>query len=108
MGEPPERLSPKPLNVEAASVIANVQRIHSQYWQCLKPGVVPMQDLRRTDAQRASDMMRKAQQKELEDKFMMLPLYVQREKLAGAFENQVLVTPDLYKANKILLVLHDP
>ena len=53
-------------------------------------------------------MMRKAQQKELEDKFMMLPLYVQREKLAGAFENQVLVTPDLYKANKILLVLHDP
>lgn len=108
MGEPPERLSPKPINVEAASAIANVQRIQSQYWQCLKPGVVPMPELQRTNAQRASDIMRRAQQKELEEKFMMMPLFVQREKLSGIFENQVLVTPDLWKVKKILLVLHDP
>lgn len=108
MGEPPERLTPKPVNVEAAAVIANVQRIHSQYWQCLKPGVVPMADLKQTSAQRASDVMRKAQQKELEDKYSMMPLFVQRDKLSSIFENQVLVSPDIYLAKKILLILHDP
>lgn len=67
-----------------------------------------MPDLSRTDAQRASDVMRKAQQKELEEKYGMIPLYVQKEKLSSVFENQVLVTPEIYAGKKIFLVLHDP
>lgn len=108
MGESPERILPKAINVEAAATIENVKRIHSQYWQCLKPGVISMPDLQQTSAQRASDVLRKAQQHALEVDYAMLPLFVQKDKLSGPFTNQVLVTPEIYQAKKILLVLHDP
>jgi histone deacetylase 6 len=107
MGEPPERIAVKSINVEAAAMIANVQRIQSRYWQCMTPGVVPLRELQLTDAKRASEIMRTAQQHELEKKYAMIPLFVQKEKLSGS-ESQVLVTPNYHLAKKIFLIIHDP
>lgn len=73
----------------------------------MKPGVVPLPDLQLTDAQRASEVMRTAQQHELERKHAMIPLFIQKEKLLGS-ENQVLVTPNYHLTKKIFLIIHDP
>jgi histone deacetylase 6 len=108
MGEPPERLSVPPLNMEASHTLHNVQRIQANYWDCMRPGVVPLLELQERGAERISDVVRIAQKSKLADKYEMTPLYVQRTKLSRSFDNQILVTPDIYKARKILLIIHDP
>jgi histone deacetylase 6 len=108
MGEPPQRMVVPPLNTEAAHTIENVKRIQSQFWQCMKPGIVPLRDIQRRGGERASDVIRTAQKAMLEARHTMIPLYVQRDKLSRSFDNQVLATPELYKARKILLIIHDP
>jgi histone deacetylase 6 len=83
MGEPPERLSVPPLNMEASHTLHNVQRIQANYWDCMRPGVVPLLGLQERGTERISDVVR-------------------------IFDNQILVTPDIYKAKRILLIIHDP
>ncbi|KAH7413432.1 hypothetical protein BKA64DRAFT_568107 [Cadophora sp. MPI-SDFR-AT-0126] len=108
MGEPPERMDIPPLNKTAAHTLDNVKRIQSAYWECMRPGVVPLAALQEMATDRLSDMIRTAQKSTLAEKHGMFPLYVQRTKLSRAFENQVLVTPDIDKARRILMVIHDP
>ena len=108
MGEPPERLSVPPLNMEASHTLHNVRRIQANYWDCMRPGVVPLLELQERGTERISDVVRIAQKSKLADKYDMTPLYVQRTKLSRSFDNQILVTPDIYKAKKILLIIHDP
>ena len=108
MGEPPERIEIPPLNKEAARTIANIQRIQANFWNCMRPGNVPFAELQAQGTERVSDMMRTAQKSVLADKYNMIPLYVQRTKLSRSFDNQVLTTPRLHYARKILLIVHDP
>lgn len=107
MGEAPERLIIPKINRRAAETLENVKRIHSNYWECMRQGVVPFSAIQQTGAQRGSDVLRNAQQHTLERNHSMIPLLVRNAKLS-AFNNQVLVTPDLVSAKKILLIIHDP
>ncbi|KAK2624188.1 hypothetical protein QTJ16_006138 [Diplocarpon rosae] len=108
MGEPPQRMTIPPLNKVAAHTLDNVKRIQAAYWECMRPGVVPLSALKDIGTSRLSEIIRTAQKSDLAEQHDMIPLYVQRTKLSRSFENQVLVTPELNKAKKILLIIHDP
>ncbi len=108
MGEPPERMAIPPLNTEASHTLDNVKRIQANYWNCMRPGVVPVEELQHRGTDRVSDMIRMAQKSILAEKHNMIPLYVQRNKLSKSFENQILATPEMHKAKRILIIIHDP
>ncbi len=108
MGEPPERMSLPPLNKEAAHTIDNVIRIQSRFWESMRASIAPFAELKERGTERASDVIRRAQMSKLNEKYNMIPLFIQRNKLSTVFENQVLVTPGLHVAKKILIIIHDP
>ena len=108
MGEPPERMTVPPLNRQAAATLEQVRQQQAPYWECLRPGIVPLADLQMQGTDRLSDVIRTSQKSILGDKYNLVPLYVQRNKLSRSFDNQVLATPELHKARKILLIIHDP
>lgn len=108
MGEPPERLPLPPINKTAAQTLDNVIRIQSRYWDCLRAPSVGSEVLKERGAERVSDVVRKHQAIKLNEAFGMIPLYIQRTKLASVFENQVLVSAGLEEAKKILMIIHDP
>lgn len=117
MGEPPPRIKIPPLNAEAAMVIDRVMDYQAPYWECMRPGP---HDFKRMNRQkitkevkelggiRLNDIIRTYQRKVMSTNHGMLPLYVQREKLSRAYEDQVLATRNLHAAKKILFIIHDP
>lgn len=108
MGEPPQRITIPPLNKVAGHTLDLVKRIQSAHWECMRPGVVQLSSLNDIGTTRLSNVIRTAQKSDLADKHNMIPLYIQRTKICRSFENQVLVTPELHRAKKILLIIHDP
>jgi histone deacetylase 6 len=117
MGEPPERIKIPPINVEASLVLDKVREIQAPYWECMRPGPFDfkrlgqkwiMEEVNDLAGVRLNDVIRTYQRKILSQKYRMISLYVQREKLSRSYENQVLVTQGLHVAKKILLIIHDP
>ncbi|KAH7149759.1 histone deacetylase [Dactylonectria estremocensis] len=108
MGEPPPKMEIPKLNEEAARILAKVQAHQAPYWECMRPGVINVPEVQTLNADRLHDVIRHAQRQVLQAKHSMVPLYVQREQLYKSFENQVLVTPNLHDAKKILVIIHDP
>ena len=108
MGEPPPMMQIPKINKEALRMLAKVQAYQAPYWECMRPGVVNIPEIKPLGGQRLHDVIRTAQTLVLQGKHHMLPLYVQREKVFRSFENQVLVTPRLHAARKILIIIHDP
>lgn len=107
MGEAPQRLKVPKINALAAETLENVKRIQANYWECMKPGVIPFSEIKQAGAQRLTEIVRNSQQHILEHKYSMIPLVLRRDKL-GLLDNQVLITPELVYAKKILLIIHDP
>ncbi|KAI1737192.1 histone deacetylase [Xylaria scruposa] len=107
MGEPPPQMEIPPISKEAARVLAKVQAVQAPYWECMRPGIIDMQNLG-NDVSRLHDVIRGYQRQVLSEKHGMVPLFVQREALFKSFENQVLVTPNLKSKRKILFIIHDP
>ncbi|KUJ09011.1 histone deacetylase [Mollisia scopiformis] len=107
MGEPPERIVPPPLNRVSADTINMVKRIQANYWECMRPGVIPSAEIQVRSTERMSDVIRRAQKSQLYDEHNMIPLKIMRKGLTEQYENQVLVTPDLYKAKKVIMFIHD-
>lgn len=108
MGEPPPKLQLPKLNKGAAKVLAKVQAYQAPYWECMRPGIVDVQDMQAQGSTRLHDIVRTSQRHVLSEKYGMIPLYIQRESLFRSFENQVLVTRGIQAARKILLIVHDP
>jgi histone deacetylase 6 len=108
MGEPPPKLKIPPINREAARTLAKVQAIQAPFWQCMRAGVVDVLDLQDHNAERLHDVVRTAQLQDLSTKYRMTALYMQHEQLYKSYENQVLVTPNLMHAKRILVIMHDP
>ncbi|KAL2135854.1 hypothetical protein VTI74DRAFT_6617 [Chaetomium olivicolor] len=108
MGEPPPKMEIPRISREAAKVLAKVQAYQAPYWECMRPGVVDVQDMQAQDSSRLHDVVRRAQRQVLAEKHGMLPLYIQRDILFKSFENQVLVTRRIQSARKILVIVHDP
>ncbi|KAL7787084.1 hypothetical protein V8C37DRAFT_390950 [Trichoderma ceciliae] len=108
MGEPPPKLALPKINKEAARTLAKVQAYHAPYWECMRPGIVDVPDVQSLNANRLHDVIRNAQRQVMQSKHGMIPLYIQRELISKSFENQVLVTPNLHDAQKIIVIIHDP
>lgn len=108
MGEPPERIIIPPLNKDAAYTLDNVRRIQAAHWDCMRPGVIPFPDFKDKSLQRVSEVARAAEKNIFAEHFGMIPLYIQRTTSNRVFKNMVLASPELYKARKILMIVHDP
>lgn len=110
MGEPPERISIKdnPLNRKADEVLNRVKRHQAPYWDCMRPGVVDIQSINEQNGLRLSSVMQSDKRRRLSEKHNMISLFIQREGLSRSFQNQVLATPMLGSAKKILFIIHDP
>jgi histone deacetylase 6 len=108
MGEPPPKMEIPKINKEAARLLARVQAHQAPFWECMRPGIVDVPDVSGINAKRLHDMIRNAQRQELQIKYHMVPLYVHREILFKSFENQVMVTPKIHEARRVLLIIHDP
>lgn len=108
MGEPPPQMDIPPINKEAARVLAQVRAYQAPFWECMRPGIIDVRDLISMGGRRLHDVVRTAQAHVMAQKYKMLPMYIQRETLFRSYENQVLVTPGLLTARKVLVVIHDP
>jgi len=108
MGDPPPAMELPKISREAARLLAKVQAYQAPYWECMRPGIVDVQEQQREGAQRLHDVVRAAQRHHLGQKYGMIPLFIQRDVIFKSFENQVLYTPDAAKKRKVLLIVHDP
>ncbi|PHH52325.1 Histone deacetylase clr3 [Ceratocystis fimbriata CBS 114723] len=109
MGEPPPRIEIPRINKEASRVLAKVQSYQAQYWDCMRPGIVNIRDdVSKLNASRLHDVVRNHQRQDLQQKHQMVPLYIHRENMSHVFESQVLVTPRLSDAKRLLFIIHDP
>ncbi|KAI1366365.1 histone deacetylase [Xylaria arbuscula] len=107
MGEPPPQMEMPPISKEAARVLAKVQAVQAPYWECMRPGIIDVQQMG-GGASRLHDVIRGYQRQIMSEKHCMVPLFIQRETLFTSFDNQVLVTPGLHSKRKILFIIHDP
>lgn len=105
MGIPPPKLNIPPVHYKAVQVLDRVMEVHAPYWECMRKYRIPTFEL---GAQRLHDVIRHYQYTTMREEFGMLPLYVMRDSLYKSFEYQVLVTPNINTASRILLILHDP
>lgn len=108
MGEPPPRIQIPKLNPEAARVLAKVQAYQAPYWECMRPGIVDVQDMVQGGSERLHDVVRTAQRQRLSELYGMVPLYVQRDHIYKSFENQVLATRGVHSAKRVVVIIHDP
>ena len=107
MGEPPPQMGMPPLSKGAARVLARVQAAQAPYWECMRPGIIDIQEYG-SGASRLHDVVRGYQRQILAQRHGMVPLFIQREALYKSFENQVLVTPDIQAKRRVLFIIHDP
>ncbi|QPG76734.1 hypothetical protein FOA43_004128 [Brettanomyces nanus] len=132
LGEPPEVLQqnlPKP---EAVIAISDVIKIQSRYWKSLKPGYFGLdfslpQIMGDYDAllkksrdptfvevaskhSKLVDSVRAAQKSDLFDAygFVSLPMVSDKKVETPSLKHQILCSPNIYVADKILIVVHDP
>jgi histone deacetylase 6 len=108
MGEPPPKMEIPHVNKEAARILSRVQAYQAAYWECMRPGVVDVPELQYQEASRLHDVIRSHQRQVLSQRHGMMPLFIQREGLSQSFENQVLVTPEIHAARRLLVIIHDP
>ncbi|KAI9651066.1 Histone deacetylase hda1 [Ciborinia camelliae] len=108
MGEPPTRQPIPPLHKLAAQVFEEVKYYQSPYWECMRSGIVDYKEAQFKGAVRMDDVVRNYQRNMLSKNHQMVSLWVQRHQLARSFDNQVMVTPSIHSAKKILIIVHDP
>jgi histone deacetylase 6 len=108
MGEPPERLVVPPINHKASKDLEQVKAVQSRYWKCMRPGINLVAELLDRDAIRLSTVARGYEKGILSKKHNMITMPILRNRLNKIFENQVLVTPRIHSAKRILILLHDP
>lgn len=108
MGEPPPRMELPKINKDAARVLAKAQAYQAPYWECMRQGVLSVPDVNDLHSTRLHDIIRDSQLQRWQRKHQMMPLHIHREALFKTFENQVLVTPGLHNARRLLLIIHDP
>ncbi|QSZ32676.1 hypothetical protein DSL72_002255 [Monilinia vaccinii-corymbosi] len=108
MGEPPIRQPIPPLSKQAASVLEEVKFYQSPYWECMRSGIFSYKEAQFKGAVRVDDVVRDYQKKILSKNHQMVSLWVQRHQLTRSFDNQIMVTPLISLAKKILIIIHDP
>lgn len=107
MGEPPPKIEVYKPHYKADEVINRVLEAHAPYWDCLSRYRIPESAID-DGTIRIHDVIRKYQYMTLQERYEMVPVYILRENLYKSFEYEVLATPNVDKAKKVLLILHDP
>lgn len=108
MGEPPPQLELPGLNAEANRTLDIVRAYQAPYWECMRPGIVSIPEIDRTQGRSLIDVLRMDQKTRYFEKYKMLSLYIQRQALFRTYENQILVSLGIETSPTILVVLHDP
>lgn len=108
MGEPPERMAVPSLQKEAAHVLNEVRLQQAPYWECMRQGLNTTKEINDQGGEPLDVVQRRAQRMILMAEFKMITLYIQRTAIWKTFEGQVLATPLLYNAKKIVVIIHDP
>ena len=67
-----------------------------------------MLDLNQKDVQRLDGVIRQSQKSRLQEEFDMVTLYIAKTGVQKVYENMVICTPELHKAKRVLVCLHDP
>ena len=107
MGEPPPRIDLPAVNADAKRMLAKVQAYQAPHWECMRQGVVSAADLEGLNVRRMHEVIRESQMADFLRKHGMSPLHIQKESLFKTFNGQVLVTPDIQQAKRLLIVIHD-
>jgi histone deacetylase 6 len=92
MGEAPERLKDTEVSSAGVETVRLVERIHSQYWNCLFPKDKAKSRLHNMGGKRLSDVLRSWQSSEWFDKFQMAEVPIHRSRISQSFKHQVLAT----------------
>lgn len=108
MGEPPPQIKMPPINSEALKVLNKVREVQAPFWECMRPATVNVKEAIQLGGVRLDSILRTAQYTKLREHYKMVDLYVLRNKIANALKHQILVTPGLPTAKKVLLIVHDP
>lgn len=108
MGEPPSRMALPPLSKSAELVIHEVKQHQAQYWKCMRGGIAPVSQPQARGGVRLHDALRSSQRRTLTAKYNMTEMRIVRDIISPSFDDQVLVTPSLFAAKKILIIIHDP
>ncbi|KAL0633314.1 Histone deacetylase hda1 [Maublancomyces gigas] len=126
MGEPPGMLHDGDKVRESAMKDVEACVIQqSRYWRCMRPYEAEYEEKRgeyrlhgeNPDLQKSrpsaetmigKDVIRSHQSKVLFESHKMTELNIFRDVISKSFENQVLATTDSYKAETIVLLVHDP
>ncbi|KXT04602.1 hypothetical protein AC578_8689 [Pseudocercospora eumusae] len=107
MGEPPDRLDSLTPTNSGVDDVKLVLRQQSRFWSCLHPKDLSAK-LSLLGGERMHNVVRGWQAKTLFEEYRMTSLFVHREQLAKAFEDQVLATPNYAEARPLLVIMHDP
>lgn len=108
MGEPPPQIELPDLNKEANRTLDTVRAFQAPYWESMRPGIVSIPEIDRTESRSLIDVLRMDQKTRYFEKYKMLSLYIQRQALFRTYENQILVSLGIETAQNILVLLHDP
>lgn len=108
MGEPPLRMELPAVSPDAMRMLAKVQAYQAPYWECMRQGVLGSTDMQGLNATRLDDVIRESQLRKLLRRHKMTPLHIHKDSLVRTFENQVLVTPGILQAPRLLIIIHDP
>lgn len=108
MGEPPPRMAIPDISLEAKELLAEVQAYQAPYWECMRQGVIAATDLTSNAARRLDGVIRSEQVDAMMKKHKMVSIHIHEEAVFEEFEHQVLVTPGIQEARKLLIVIHDP
>lgn len=108
MGEPPPRMQLLGINKEADRTLQAVCAQQARFWECMRPGIVNIDEMDKTDARKLTDILRTDQKARYFEKYGMLSMYIQRQTIFRTYENQVLVSSNMQDADNILVILHDP
>lgn len=131
VGEPPENTIRSQPHLETLEVIDEVTKIHSKYWNCLKPGIPrnsldDIYDLSNINSTyqltNIADPIRSHQVEEVFNKysFINLPIVTTTEskgELSNSFfttdlpsrlEDLIVASPDIYDCTNVIISIHDP
>lgn len=132
VGEPPEVLRQPLPKSEAITAISDVIKVQSRYWKSLRPGYFGLDFSLPTlmgdyegllkkskdplfvevaaKHSRLNDAVRAAQKADLFDShgFVSLPVISDKKIESRSLDNQIVCSPEIYDADKILIIVHDP
>lgn len=106
IGEPPPELKITKASDACIEVVRKVASEHSKYWNCITPKSLEL-DLDLSFVKRLDDVIRSYQTKNLFEKWKMISLPIIKESLSSPFENQIICTKDFYKAETLVVIVHD-